>query len=318
VIASVKSIIVQFTGERERSRDDGLARDNGRDRREHHQRKHRPVGRKAEERAPADGGIVEEQRDLPRIVKQQRRQHDGVPDCADRISPDMAHIGVQRLATGDRQEYGAQHREGPPTAAQQKTDGVIRVDRDQHARMARDAGDPEHRDGDEPEQHDRTEGLADDRGPAALDGEQPEQDRHRHRQHIGLEDLGADVEAFQRAQHRNGRRDDAVAIDQGGPEQSHRHEDAPAPRPSGADQRHQRQDSAFAVIVGPHHEDAVFDRDRDDQGPEDQRQAPERGVGAKRAAHGLGHRLQRVERAGPEVAIDDAERRQCGGRRGCR
>ena len=40
-------------------------------------------------------------------------------------------------------------------------------------------------------------------------------------------------------------------------------------------QRHQGQDAAFALVVGAHHEEHVFDGDDDDQRPEDQREDAE-------------------------------------------
>ena len=79
-----------------------------------------------------------------------------------------------------------------------------------------------------------------------------------------------------------------------------------------AHQRQQREDAALAVVVGPHDEDQVLDRDDDDQRPEDQRQHAE-DVGRAstamrvRAVEAL---AQRVQRAGADVAVDDAERRE--------
>ena len=107
------------------------------------------------------------------------------------------------------------------------------------------------------------------------------QDRDRHETTCGLRPVGDDVDAFQRAQHRDGGRDHAVAIDQRRAEQAHGGEDGRAVGPVRADQRHQRQDAALAVIVGAHDEQAVFDRDGDDQRPEDQRQAAERALREK-------------------------------------
>ena len=43
-----------------------------------------------------------------------------------------------------------------------------------------------------------------------------------------------------------------------------------------ADERHQRQDAAFAAVVRAHHEQAILDRNGDDQGPKDERQNAER------------------------------------------
>jgi hypothetical protein len=67
------------------------------------------------------------------------------------------------------------------------------------------------------------------------------------------------------------------------------------------------------VIVGAHNEQAILDGNGDDQRPEDQRETAERRLRRKMPARRPDDRLQRVERAGSEIAIDDPERsRRCG------
>jgi hypothetical protein len=96
-----------------------------------------------------------------------------------------------------------------------------RIDRGKNARPVQDAADAEKGNRRKPDEHDRTECLADARRASALHREQSEQNDHRHRHNMRLEDLGRLVETLKRAQHRDRRRDDAVAIDQGCPEQAH-------------------------------------------------------------------------------------------------
>ena len=94
-----------------------------------------------------------------------------------------------------------------------------------------------------------------------------------------------DLEAFDRAEHRDCRRDHAVAIEQRGADQA---DDQQGGAPAAAwcvpdvEQRQQRHNAAFAVIVGAHDQDRVFERDDHDQRPQDQRHdAHDRvGVGA--------------------------------------
>ena len=131
-----------------------------------------------------------------------------------------------------------------------------------------------------------------------------------------LEHIGCDVEPFEGAQYRDRRRDDAVAVEQRRPEQSHDDEGAPAFGPVRAGHRHQRQDAAFAVVVGAHDEQAIFDGNGNDQRPEDQRQTSERRIRGKMPARRTDDRLQRIERAGSEIAIDDPERGERGWRCG--
>ena len=82
----------------------------------------------------------------------------------------------------------------------------------------------------------------------------------------------------------------------------------PAERARG--QRHQRQRAAFAVVVGAQQDQHVFGGDDQEQRPDDQRQDAEHHRLARRIAgpDRRQHRLaQRVERAGADVAVDDAD-----------
>jgi hypothetical protein len=117
----------------------------------------------------------------------------------------------------------------------------------------------------------------------------------------------ATLSPFEGAQHRDRRRDDAVAVDQRRSEQPHDDENAPAFGPVRAGHRHQRQNPAFAVIVGAHDEQAIFDGNGDDQGPEDQRETAQRRLPRKMSAGRPDDRLQRIERAGSEIAINNPE-----------
>ena len=73
-------------------------------------------------------------------------------------------------------------------------------------------------------------------------------------------------------------------------------------------QRRQREDAAFALVVGAHHDRDVLDRDDDQQRVDDQRQHAEHVLVRRRhrvrAEEALAHR---VERAGADVAVDDAD-----------
>ena len=143
----------------------------------------------------------------------------------------------------------------------------------------------------------------------ALDHEKPEQQDQRDRDHIGLEQRGRDLQAFDRAQHRDRRGDHPVAVEQRGANQARRHDPEIAlavPAGRAQHQRGQRQQAAFAAVVGAHDDRDVFDRDDQHQRPEDQRQRAEDRVVAgivecqQRLANG-------IERRGADVAIDDAE-----------
>ncbi len=75
-------------------------------------------------------------------------------------------------------------------------------------------------------------------------------------------------------------------------------------------QRHQRERAALAVVVGAQQDDDVFQRDDDDQRPEDQRQHAEHRARASACRRRRPRRpppREGVERAGADVAIDDAD-----------
>ena len=76
------------------------------------------------------------------------------------------------------------------------------------------------------------------------------------------------------------------------------------------DQHDEREDSAFAAVVGPHQEDDVFQRDDEDQRPDQQRGNAQHG-GAQVTAgghHGMQRFAHGIERAGSDVAEDHADR----------
>ena len=82
------------------------------------------------------------------------------------------------------------------------------------------------------------------------------------------------------------------------------------PRPA-AQQRDQRHDPALAVVVGAHHQRDVGQRHDDHHGPEDRDTTPYTLSVADRhrvRVAGIEHRLDRVDRAGADVAEDHPER----------
>jgi hypothetical protein len=90
---------------------------------------------------------------------------------------------------------------------------MMRAECAQNAGSPDDAAQAEQADRDEPDQHDGPEDVADERGPFALNQEQPNEDRDADR-HDDRCQLGCvEFEAFHGTQHRNRRRDDAVPIE---------------------------------------------------------------------------------------------------------
>ena len=226
----------------------------------------------------------------------------------------MAHVGIERFRAGHRQRHRAQGEEGDEAVMQGECEGVMRQERRQHLRRLDDLAHAQHEQHDEPEQRDRPEPAADAGGAEVLDGEQRHQHAERDRHHQRLQRRCRDLEALHGAQHRNGGRQQAIAVEQRGAGDADHQVDAAAARGDRflpRYQRHQGQHAALAAIVGAHHHDDVFQGDDDDQRPGDQRQDAQHVVMRRAEAGEFAEALlDRVERAGADVAEDDAERRQ--------
>ncbi len=179
--------------------------------------------------------------------------------------------------------------------------------------------------------HDGTEQCADAPGALFLDKEQNDDDDERERNHVGLEGRRRDFETLDRRQHRDGRRYRAVAVEERGAGEPHQHQHTALRSVLllAQHERHQRHDAAFALVIGAHDEDDVFDRDDDHQRPEDEREDAEHvvGVDRHRVVRAAEDFLDRVERARADVTVDDTQRRErerrkartprCGDVRGC-
>ena len=258
--------------------------------------------------------MLDQEGALSEIVQHERRQHDDEPRQPDRTRAEMPHVGIQCLTPGDGQEHRTQHHKAEPSSVEQETEAVDGIDGTQHRGFPENTGDAETRDQKEPDQHDRTEDAPHSAGPSALAGKQPHQDDDGNRDHIRRQLRGRHHESFDGTEHRDGRGDHAITVEQCGSEQPHSHHDraqagaGPAGPGFGKGQGHQRQDAPLALVVRPHDENDVFDRNDEDQRPEDQGQDAHDVVPGRLDTVFLVETFtKRVQRAGSDVAIDDAK-----------
>src|ERR1700722_14659170 len=194
-------------------------------------------------------------------------------------------------------------------------DGGQRAERRENGGRPDDSDNAEDSGDDEPDQHHRPEYAADKGRAVALDEKQDDEDRDRQRDYGAPHLRRINLQPLDRAQDRNRRRYRAVAVQQGGADEAdHDHCRPPfvalgAPR---ADQSEQRQNAAFAVVVGAHDQDRVFDGDDDDQRPEDQRHDANHRFWRNLSAgtRGLRGDIESIERARADVAEHDAHARQ--------
>ena len=246
-------------------------------------------------------------------VAQHERHLDERPCEVDVAAPDVAHIGVQGLGAGCRQEHGAHKRHaGGVVRAEQEPDAVHGVERLEHGPVVRQVDQADDGEEGEPHQHHRTEHLADALGAARLHGEQQHDDHHGdHQRHVGvgLEQLlqrGQRAQAFDCGADRHRRREHRVGEERRAAEHGRYGQPGAVP----PDQRIQGEDAAFAVVVDAHGDQHVLDGGDQRDRPEYQREHAEHGfaVGVGEAALPGEKGLRGVQGRGADVAIHDAER----------
>ena len=226
----------------------------------------------------------------------------------------MPHVGIHGLAARYCEEGRAQHGEtNMEVVVDEEIEGIKRIERDEYPGRHDDAVDAECADRDEPEHHHRPEDAANEAGALLLHDEEANQDGDSDGHHRRRERWRIDLQSLDGAQHRDRRRDCAIAIEQGRADEADNEQMRPpcaGLRVTRRQQRQHRHDAAFAAVIGAHDQERIFDRDDQDQRPEDQRDHAEHGfrTGRPGGRGGLGGFLQGIEGTGADVAVDDAER----------
>ncbi len=304
--------LYRLAGEREGAGDDRLRGDDRGHGGEHQQREPRPTG--CEEVEGIDLGALrrEDEGALSEIVERQGDSDQAEPVDLDRALAEVAEVGVEGLASGRDEEDRTENEKSGAPPVSEKADRVHRVDRREHGGIAQDSEDAEDRQSGEPDEHHGTEDGSDPGRSPALEEEESDEDRDAGRHDEPAERGLDDRQPLDGSQHRDGRRQHAVGVEQRGAEEPDAEQPvAPADRDLRAHQRHERQDAPFAPVVGAEDVDVVLERDDEDQGPDDQRHH------AEDVLAGRGHPVfavealaDRVEGAGSDIAVDHAERGQ--------
>ena len=229
--------------------------------------------------------VAEDERALAHVVEDAGGEDEEQPDARDRRPAEVAHVRVERLGAGDREHDRREREERDREVAEQEARRVGRRQRLQDLRVVGDAADAARADRDEPDRHHRPEQAPDRAGAEPLHEEERDDDRGGDRHDQVAERRRGDVHSLDRREHRDRRRDHAVAEEERGAEDAERRQrelrPAPARNAAAPDQRDQRQDPALAVVVGAHHEQDVRDGDDDRHRPEDQRDDPEDALGRR-------------------------------------
>ena len=292
--------------QRERAGDEGLRGDDGGERRDRDDGIEKGTRRQEVERVLDGVGNAQHQGALPEIVEQERGKDKGEPGEADGSATEVPHVRVQRFRPGHDEHDRAEHQKAGSPVIEEELDTVPRAQRAQNRGPANDLEDAERRDRPEPREHDRTEDAAHPRRPVLLKEKEQEEDEQRGRKHVGLKRRCGDLETFSGAEHGDCRRDDTVTVQQGGAEEPQRGQQATSPPLS--QQGEQRYDAAFAAIVQTHDEGDVLDAHDEDQRPDDEREhAVDRRDSGRQPVLGVEACPEGVERAGADIAVDDAQ-----------
>ena len=297
-------------GDRKRARDQGLRCDHRGHGGQTYERHQRPIRRHHEKRVLHRRRVVQQQGTLAKVVERERRHDDGEPGDANRLLAEMTHVGVKRLAPCDAQHNSAQNDEGDVGVIPDESDCVMRAQGPQDFGMGQDLRHTQHRDAEKPDHRNRPKELANARGAALLHKEQAEQDDQRQWNHILLEGGRYHFQAFDCRQHGDRRRNNTIAVKQAGAEDANQKQHLTQARFVLDRLRGQRQhghQAALTVVVGTQDERDVLDRDDNRQGPEENRQDAKHVFMGEGNMAGAEYFLDRVQNAGADVAVDNAD-----------
>jgi len=219
-------------------------------------------------------------------------------------------VGVERFGAGDAQHDGAEGDEGHRRLSEQEQDRVVRRERLEDRRVVADVHQAEHGEHHEPDHHHGPEQLADLGRAVALEQEERGEHHEGDRHDPVVQSRRRDGQALDRAEHRDRRRDHAVAEEDRGAEDAEKEQPPAQIRPVAhrlRGEREHRDQAAFPVVVGTQDQDDVLDRDDHGQRPEHEREDAVDVVRGERHVAVREHLLQGVERTRADVAVDDAD-----------
>ena len=142
-------------------------------------------------RAPS--GFEQQQRALAEVVEHQRRQHQPEPGQPDRPPAEVAHVGVQRLAAGDARTTAPSTGKPCQPLSRKKLTAWRGSSAPSTAGSRTIQTTPSTASVDEPDHHDRAEQPADAARAVLLDDEEADDDRHRERHDLRVEERRDDL-----------------------------------------------------------------------------------------------------------------------------
>ncbi len=260
---------------------------------------------------------MQDERSLAQVVDRERGEDQEEPRPAYGRAPEMAHVGVEGLGSRDHEDHGSQRDERDRGMLDDEDDRIARRQAEQNGRVLNHHGQSGRGQHDEPQHHDRAEEHADLARSEALNCEEDDQDHCRDGNDQVRDRRHSDMQTFDGREHTDRRRDDRIAVEQRHADDTDHEKHPGAPGLFGVQalaERGQRHHTALTIVVGTHQDADVLDGHDDRNAPEHQRDHSEH-VGLVRA-HSASveqeDRLQRVQRAGADIAEDDAQRGDCG------
>ena len=176
--------------------------------------------------------IVEQERSLAEVIEHQRGEDDGEPGDADWLCAEVTHVGVERFAAGDAEKDGAEDEESLHPVLDEESYGVFRIHGSYNVGLAHDLHHAEKGDHGEPDHHHRAEHGANARRPDLLQKKKSNQHDDRDRHDEGREDRRGHFQAFDCAEHGDGRRDHSVAVEKRCSEEAEADENRASSAPS--------------------------------------------------------------------------------------
>ena len=162
---------------------------------------------------------------MSEVVGEQSGQHEQEPGKPNRSFAEVSHISVKSLGAGDRQHHCSEEYECCAPVVSKKLNAIPWIRCRQNLGRLHYLAQSKSGDGHEPYDHHRTKDLTDARCAVLLEEEECGKDGNRERNHQMLRLRRDDLDAFDRAQHRDSGRDYSVTVKQRGADQAERDDD---------------------------------------------------------------------------------------------
>jgi hypothetical protein len=232
----------------------------------------------------------------------------------------VTEIGEEGFRPRKAEHDAAQHEDAKKSVVNHEEGGRGRIDRTQDLRRLDNAADAQRRVDQKPDQHHRTKKKSYLACSPALQNKKSHQNGDCGRNNQFLRRGRGDLDALHRGKDGDGRRDDAVPIEQRRAKKNHQGEGG---GPAGflrwmlrVDEREHRQCPAFAVVVGAHDEGHILHAHDEDERPKDEGKDADDGGGIDGGDMEVLKALpQGVKRTGADIAEHDPQRPERQGRR---